>query len=123
VDYLIGFVEWIVFDCVVFQINGGWGFQFYEYSRTIKYLVCILYKMVLSGKKLTSSMSSITNQPTGGGSKKAGFPYSVGHNSWTTVYFNSRGLPLPQRNIVVNRFARFPSMNLPLGFNRPIKMH
>ena len=41
--------------------------------------------MVLSGSKKTSSIASITNFNTGGGNKKAGFPYQVGRNSWTSV--------------------------------------
>lgn len=78
--------------------------------------------MVLSSTKKTSSMSSITNISTGGGSKKAGFPNMVGHSSWTTVAFNTRGIPLPLSNLRTNRFKRFPTMNLPLGINVPIRM-
>lgn len=45
--------------------------------------------MVLSTTKKTSSMSSITNQNQGGGSKKAGFPHTIGRDSWTSVYLQS----------------------------------
>lgn len=45
--------------------------------------------MVLSTTKKTSSMSSIVNQSTGGGNKKAGFAYQVGRTSWTSVYFGN----------------------------------
>jgi len=41
--------------------------------------------MVLSGSKKTSSIASITNKPSGGGSKKAGQPYQVGRSAWSTV--------------------------------------
>ena len=41
--------------------------------------------MVYSQTKRTSSISSITNQNQGGGSKKAGFPYLVGRDSWTSI--------------------------------------
>ncbi len=78
--------------------------------------------MVLSSTKKTSSMSSITNTPTGGGSKKAGFPNMVGISSSMTIAFNTRGLPLPLSNWRTNRSKRFPSMNLPQGFTAPIKM-
>lgn len=37
--------------------------------------------MVLSTTKRTSSISSIVNQSTGGGIKKAGFPSMVGRSS------------------------------------------
>jgi hypothetical protein len=42
--------------------------------------------MVYSQTKRTSSISSITNQPQGGGSKKAGFAHTVGRDSWTSIY-------------------------------------
>jgi len=41
--------------------------------------------MVLSGSKKTSSIASITNQSSGGGSNKAGQPYQVGRSAWSTV--------------------------------------
>jgi hypothetical protein len=44
--------------------------------------------MVYSQTKRTSSISSITNKPHGGGSKKAGFPHTVGRDSWTSIYMN-----------------------------------
>lgn len=43
--------------------------------------------MVYSQTKRTASISSITNQNQGGGSKKAGLPYLVGRDSWTSVSF------------------------------------
>jgi hypothetical protein len=45
--------------------------------------------MVLSGTKKTSSLSSITNQPQGGGSAKAGFFPKVGLQSWTSLAYDS----------------------------------
>jgi hypothetical protein len=41
--------------------------------------------MVYSQTKRTSSISSITNQAQGGGNKKAGLPYQVGRDSWTSI--------------------------------------
>lgn len=41
--------------------------------------------MVYSQTKKTSSIASITNQNQGGGSKKAGLPYLVGRESWSSV--------------------------------------
>jgi hypothetical protein len=46
--------------------------------------------MVYSQTKRTASISSITNQNQGGGSKKAGFPYLVGRESWTSVALNKK---------------------------------
>jgi hypothetical protein len=34
-------------------------------------------------------MSSIVNQNQGGGSKKAGFPYQVGRDSWASIAINT----------------------------------
>ena len=41
--------------------------------------------MVYSQTKKTSSIASITNQNQGGGSKKAGLPYLIGRESWSSV--------------------------------------
>ena len=41
--------------------------------------------MVLSTTKKTSSVSSITNQSTKGGNKKAGFPAMVGRSTSMTI--------------------------------------
>lgn len=43
--------------------------------------------MVYSQTKRTSSISSITNQSTGGGNKKAGLPYLVGRDTASTIAF------------------------------------
>lgn len=43
--------------------------------------------MVLSTTNKTASISSITNQNQGGGSKKAGLPYLVGRSSSTSIAF------------------------------------
>jgi hypothetical protein len=42
--------------------------------------------MVYSQTKRTSSISSITNTAQGGGSKKAGFPHTIGRDSWTSIH-------------------------------------
>lgn len=47
--------------------------------------------MVLSTTTRTSSISSIVNQNQGGGPKKAGFPYMIGRETWSTVHFNESG--------------------------------
>ena len=41
--------------------------------------------MVYSQTKKTSSIASITNKNQGGGSKKAGLPYLIGRESWSSV--------------------------------------
>jgi hypothetical protein len=47
--------------------------------------------MVLSTTKRTAAIDSIVNRPQGGGPKKAGFPYLVGRETWTTIHFRERG--------------------------------
>jgi len=47
--------------------------------------------MVLSTTKRTSSISSIVNRNQGGGPKKAGFPYMIGRESWTSIHLNESG--------------------------------
>jgi hypothetical protein len=44
--------------------------------------------MVYSQTKRTSSIASITNKNQGGGAKKAGLPYLVGRDSWTSIAFH-----------------------------------
>lgn len=41
--------------------------------------------MVLSGSKKTSSLSSVINQNTGGGPKKAGLPYQIGREASVSI--------------------------------------
>ena len=41
--------------------------------------------MVYSQTKKTSSIASITNQNQGGGNKKAGLPYLIGRDSWSSI--------------------------------------
>jgi hypothetical protein len=45
--------------------------------------------MVYSASKMTSYSSSITNQPSGGGSKKAGFPKQIGRDHWMSIAIKS----------------------------------
>jgi hypothetical protein len=80
--------------------------------------------MVLSGSKKTTYRSSIVNQAQGGGEKKAGLPSSIGKTSWINVYYHESGDGLLNAaNMQKNRFKVFPNMNLPVGFDRRIRMH
>lgn len=45
--------------------------------------------MVYSQTRKTSSVASIMNQNTGGGSKKAGLPYTVGRPATSSVAFRT----------------------------------
>ena len=45
--------------------------------------------MVLSGSKRTTYMSSIVNQNSGGGPKKAGLPYQIGREASVSVAFRN----------------------------------
>ena len=51
--------------------------------------------MVYSQTKRTSSISSITNSKQGGGSKKAGLPYQVGRDSWTSIMMHGTVQTMP----------------------------
>ena len=54
--------------------------------------------MVYSQTKRTASIASITNKNQGGGSKKAGFPYLVGRDSWTSIALNGTKQFLSEEN-------------------------
>lgn len=58
--------------------------------------------MVLSTTRKTASISSIVNQNQGGGERKAGLPYQVGRDSWTSVTL----MPLRQSLTVMNDSAK-----------------
>jgi hypothetical protein len=45
--------------------------------------------------------NAITNQPQGGGDKKAGFPYLVGRDSWAGTYMNYHSFPLKKWNTTI----------------------
>lgn len=80
--------------------------------------------MVLSGSKRTTYMSSLINQNSGGGNKKAGIAPSVGRDSWTSISLGERGGGmLSLVNMRVNRFKINANQNLPMGFNRGIRMY
>jgi hypothetical protein len=42
-----------------------------------------------SSSKAQMGSSVYTTQNQGGGSKKAGFPYQVGRDTWTSIFFNA----------------------------------
>lgn len=67
--------------------------------------------MVYSQTKRTASVASITNQNQGGGNKKAGFPYLVARDSWTSVAFHR----IPQKLSVLQM-----TMNPNVRPSRPI---
>ena len=50
--------------------------------------------MVYSQTKRTASVSSITNRASGGGDKKAGLAYAVGHSAASFVALRSSKQPL-----------------------------
>jgi len=45
--------------------------------------------MVYSASNKTRHISSMVNQDSGGGSKKSGFPYQIGRNSWSSIYIDT----------------------------------
>lgn len=67
---------------------------------------------------------SLMNKPQGGGSDKAGLPYSVGRESYTSVLIHERGDgAFNLVNLRKNRFKVNANQNLPLGFNHNIRMY
>jgi len=76
--------------------------------------------MVYSQTKRTSSISSITNQNQGGGSKKAGFPYLVGRDSWTSIALHKTKQFLDQ-DVNGNEGLKF-TLNPNVRQSRPISM-
>lgn len=54
--------------------------------------------------------NAITDQAQGGGNKKAGFPHTVGRDSWASVYIQNRPLSVLQ-------FTVFPDVmeSKPIG--------
>lgn len=46
--------------------------------------------MFSSSSRARMYSNAVTDQKQGGGDKKAGFPYQVGRNSWTSIYFNQK---------------------------------
>jgi hypothetical protein len=81
-----------------------------------------IYKMAYGWK--TAYKSSITNKNQGGGEKKAGLPYVIGRESYTSILMRERGEGIFSLvNLRKNRFTRIPNQNLPLGFNHGIRMY
>ena len=56
-----------------------------------------------------SGSNAITDQAQGGGSKKAGFPYQVGRDSWCSI-------AIPKTSLAFVMETKFPLAN----FSRPI---
>lgn len=68
--------------------------------------------MVLSTTTKTSRISSITNQDTKGGSKKAGFPYQIGRSWRTSLALGASNSAnccnLTQTNLIFNKKVNIP---------------
>jgi hypothetical protein len=77
--------------------------------------------MVLSGSKKTSSLSSIKNAGTNGGSKKAGLVPTVGTTSAMNI--SRRSLKITLLESQTNKYTIFPNQNLPIGFRKDIRMY
>jgi hypothetical protein len=73
--------------------------------------------MVLSGSKKVTYTSSLINQNTGGGSKKAGLTPTVAKSSWATVAITSSGDGNRSLvNLKKNRFKVSANMTLGVGW-------
>jgi hypothetical protein len=65
-----------------------------------------LSKRAFSGTNFNMNSNTRTNINQGGGSKKAGFPYQVGHDSWTTINLRHDSHPLTLWNTTIFPLAR-----------------
>lgn len=71
--------------------------------------------MVLSGSKRTTYMSSIVNQNSGGGPKKAGLPYQIGRQASVSVAFRNTSQNLTflrGRRAVLEQILMFATQRL-----------
>jgi len=71
--------------------------------------------MVLSGSKRTTYMSSIVNQNSGGGPKKAGLPYQIGRQASVSVAFRNTSqnlIFLRGRRAVLEQILMFATQRL-----------
>ena len=57
--------------------------------------------MVLSTTKRTAAVCSITNQNTGGGNKKAGFPPAIGVTTSMQLSLRDRHLPQTAKTLAI----------------------
>jgi hypothetical protein len=74
--------------------------------------------MVYSKTKRGQYIQSITNQAQGGGSKKAGFPYQVGRDSWTSIAINTCS---PGNGGACCNLTKYMTYPFPLAkYNRPV---
>jgi hypothetical protein len=74
--------------------------------------------MVLSGSKRASYISSLVNQPQGGGDKKAGTPptSNIPDSVYNAYVERGNGL-LSLVNMRTNRFKTFPNQYLPINMS------
>lgn len=79
--------------------------------------------MVLSGSKKTTYRSSITNQSSGGGSKKAGIPPTANVSHVTHAIYQEAGNGILSGK-VMNQLVltKPPSQTRPTGINVLLKM-
>jgi hypothetical protein len=68
------------------EINRYNLFNFLHSFRLEKYIYDIYTMGLANAAKRARFYTSTTNQPQGGGNKKAGFPYQIGRTSWTPIF-------------------------------------
>ena len=68
--------------------------------------------VLLNESKKARYTASIITQNQGGGDKKAGLPYIVGRDSWTSIYFNERA-SCPLTNMQITH--RVANQSRPIG--------
>jgi hypothetical protein len=72
----------------------------------------------MNASKKARYVASITNQPQGGGSKKAGFPYQVGRSSWAEVAIRTCQPGVPTACCTLTQIMRTANPNTHIS--RPI---
>jgi hypothetical protein len=73
--------------------------------------------MVLSTTTRTASISSIVNQDQGGGERKAGLPYQVGRDTWTSIILHPHLRTVDYLNdktkiVTIRRYIRNVGMDM-----------
>jgi hypothetical protein len=80
--------------------------------------------MVLSNSsKRARFANTISNQNQGGGNKKAGFPYIVGRDQWSSIFLGNTNVPNGKCcNLKTYQQVRFPLASLSHGVGRQVNL-
>jgi hypothetical protein len=78
--------------------------------------------MGLSNAASRARLSTSTiNQNQGGGNKKAGFPYIIGRNSWTSIYLGGSN-PANCCSLSTLQFTKYPNVIQSRGIGSDVRV-